>query len=359
VVRIDLRGAADSAAAIERACDELQRGFDLSRGPLVRAAYLDLGPEREPRLLLVAHHLVVDGVSWRILLEDLAALLGDGAADSGTTLAATLPPPTTSFARWTALLHGHARSAALRDQLAYWQRVVASEATQAASTVADVATVSAELDARTTAALLSRAPRAHAAQANDLLLAALALALCRRWQRTSLVVTVEGHGREDMFDGVDLSRTVGWFSTLYPVRLTPVAGDRGATIAAIRDHLRRIPDGGLGYGVLQQLAPGAPLATAVEPAVTFNYLGQFDQAFAGQRLFRIAPESHGRRRSSRSLREAPFVVNAVVHDGVLGVDWEYSRALHDRAEALLLLAAFLDELRMLICHCDELLGATP
>jgi non-ribosomal peptide synthase protein (TIGR01720 family) len=378
VTRVDLREAADPASAIDRACDELQRSFDLERGPLLRAAYLDLGVERAPRLLLFAHHLVVDGVSWRILLEDLAARV--------THPGVPLPPPTTSFARWAEHLHHHAASAALAGERAHWQRAIAphaddrlEEPRRGSNTVGDAAVVSAELEPAATTALLSRAPRAHATRVNDLLLAALATSLCRRWRRSSLLVTMEGHGREELvdergesmrgtraaiepgsalhtFEALDLSRTVGWFSTLYPVRLAPVPGDAAATIRAVQAQLRQAPAGGIGYGLLRHLAPEPLRAPPDEPRVTFNYLGQFDQSFAGQDLFRVARETSGRRRNPHTPRDGWFVLNALVHDGALCVDWEYSRALHDRGEAQHLLADFLAELRAIIAHCESVLG---
>jgi len=356
VVRVDLRDATDPAAAIDRACDELQRGFDLARGPLLRAGYLDLGPDREPRLLLVAHHLVVDGVSWRILLEDLAELLAGAPA---------LAAPTTAFEDFAQRLHHHARGPTLQAELAYWQRVVAPSPDDrddaprhGANTVGDAATVAAELDAATTTALLSRAPRAYATHVHDLLLAALGRVLGRAWQRSSVLVAVEGHGRDEVFDGVDLSRTVGWFSTIYPVRLAAdPADDRGHAIRTTRDLLRQVPGNGLGYGLLRQTSPA--LAAAPEPRVTFNYLGQFDQAFAGQDLFRAAPETSGRRRSPHTPRDGWFVINAIVHGGLLVVEWEYSRALHDRGEVDRLLADYLAELRAQVQWCEAVIGASP
>jgi amino acid adenylation domain-containing protein/non-ribosomal peptide synthase protein (TIGR01720 family) len=358
VTRVDLRTAVDPADAIDRACDELQRSFDLAHGPLLRAAYLDLGPDLAARLLLFAHHLVVDGVSWRILLEDLADLVRDPGNEAALS-------PSTPFQTWTERLHHHSTTAALRDQLAYWQHVVAAvpgdrdqlPARSNANIVGDAAILSTELDERTTAGLLTRAPRAYTTQVNDLLLAALGLALCRRDRRPSVLVTVEGHGREDLFEGVDLSRTVGWFSTTYPVRLVPAPGDRASTIRAVRDQLRAIPDHGLGYDVLRSLA-GAALP-AGDPTITFNYLGQFDQSFAGQQLFRVAAETSGRRRSPHTPRDSHFVVNAVVYDGALRIDWEYSRALHDRDTAAALLVDYLTELRGLIAHCEAVAGAAP
>jgi amino acid adenylation domain-containing protein/non-ribosomal peptide synthase protein (TIGR01720 family) len=338
---------------IERACDTLQRSFDLERGPLLRAAYLDLGDPGDSRLLVLAHHLVVDGVSWRILLEDLAEVYLALAAGSP----AALPPPTTSFQRWTELLHGDVASA--RDELAYWRAVVAPTAAAAppdrhaaANLVGNAAIVTVELDEATTSALLTRVPAAHHTEINDVLLAALALGLCRAQASDSLLLHLEGHGREDLFDGVDLSRTVGWFSTIYPVRLTPVAQDPIATLVAVRDHLRTVPRKGIGYGVLRHLVPEASeLAAGEQPQITFNYLGQFDAAFDDHKLFRVAPESSGRRRSAATPRDGWFVVNAVVHEGCLRIDWEYSRAHHTATEVERLLAAYVVELRTLVARC--------
>ena len=337
VTRVDLRDAADPAAAITHACDELQRSVDLARGPLLRAAYLDLGPAHPPRLLLYAHHLVVDGVSWRILLEDLAELLRPTPA---------LAPPTTTFAEWSARLRGH--SATLGDEVAYWQRITADPppARVGSNTVGDAETVSAALDATATDALLHRAARAHDATVHELLLAAVTRTLARAWDRATLTITVEGHGREDVLDGVDLSRTVGWLATTYPVRLTALP-DRAATVRGVADQLRAVPARGLGYGLLRHLAPGAPLAHLATPDVTLNYLGQFDDSFADQ-AFHIASEPSGQRRSPRSPRDGWFVINAVVYDGTLRVDWEYSRALHTAAEVAPLLAALIAELHALI-----------
>lgn len=355
IERVDLSAAASPAEAIERACDRLQRGLDLERGPLLRAAHLDLGPGRGARLLLYAHHLVVDGVSWRILLEDLAEAVAALSAGSEPEL-----PQTTSFRRWTELLHRRAGSPQLREELAWWRDAVAPAPAAAEpggdNTVGHAAAGSDDLDEEETAALLARAPAAHDTEVNDLLLAALASTLCRAWRTDSALVAVEGHGREDLFDGVDLSRTVGWLSTVYPVRLTPRA-DRGATICAVRDQLRRVPARGIGYGLLRHIASDAALAAGEPPRVTFNYLGQFDQSFAGHALFEIASESFGQRRSPATPRDGWFVVNAVVYGGRLRVDWEYSRELHGEDEAGRLLAAYLAELRAVIAHCTS--GGAP
>ena len=137
------------------------------------------------------------------------------------------------------------------------------------------------LDAEQTRQLLQQAPAAYRTQVNDLLLTALARAVCRWSGQGSTLIQLEGHGREDLFDDIDLTRTVGWFTSLFPVRLTPTA-DLGGSIKAIKEQLRAIPDKGMGYGVLRYLgdaATQAALAALPQPRITFNYLGQFDRQF--------------------------------------------------------------------------------
>jgi len=339
---------------------DTQRSLDLAHGPLLRALLVD-GPQGQQRLLIVIHHLVVDGVSWRVLLEDLQNVyrqLSDGQSVS-------LPAKTSALRDWAARLQAYAGSESLREELTLWQDQLAGPVL--ALPVArphgglrhrDAETLSVRLDAEHTRQLLQQAPGAYRTQVNDLLLTALARVLCRCSGHASALIQLEGHGRETLFDEIDLTRSVGWFTSAYPVRLTPLA-EQGASIKAIKEQLRGVPHKGLGYGVLRYLADDLcqqTLAALPSADVTFNYLGQFDQAFAGQQLFRVAPESSGRRRSPHTPRDGWFVVNAVVYDGALRVDWEYSRALHDRGEVERLVTDYLDELRAVVAHCEAVLG---
>ncbi|WP_433206343.1 amino acid adenylation domain-containing protein [Dactylosporangium sp. CS-047395] len=208
------------------------------------------------RLLLVIHHSVVDGVSWRILLADLADSADPAQPD---------PRPGTSFREWAAGL----ASADAAEQREYWQSVVGVEdeaplgdraVDPGRDTVATARTVTVDADA----GLLSGAGRATA---QDRLLAALALALTRRGGRDSVLVELEGHGREEqLVPGSDVSRTVGWFTTEYPVRLTPGTGGPAAALRAVREQLRAVPDNGARFGLLDLDGP--------RPQVTFNYLGR-------------------------------------------------------------------------------------
>ena len=218
------------AACLEAEGGRLQAGLDPQAGDLVRAAWFDFGPGEPGRLLLAIHHLAVDGVSWRILLADLLlayARLGRGEP-------AALPPRTTSFQHWAGRLAAHAHDPVTLAELPFWQKVVGGAVPSlpvdhdpaAANTVGGAARLVSLLPPAETRQLLAAVPAAYHSRINDVLLTALALAVAG-WRQergqagtTALLLELEGHGREEgLFAGVDLSRTVGWFTSLYPVRL--------------------------------------------------------------------------------------------------------------------------------------------
>ncbi|MEQ1862554.1 MAG: amino acid adenylation domain-containing protein [Chthoniobacteraceae bacterium] len=280
---------ADEAAA--------HAALDITTGPLLRVVQ---SLEPSPRVLIVAHHLVMDGVSWRVLMEDLDAAL------AGRPLAA----PTTSFARWAQLLAQAADAPALRDELPHWHELATSPAPPLPLDFADGENT--EASARTIAVALSAAETALFLQrrANDVLLAALARAL----GRDSLVVDVEGHGREEALVAelagahTDLSHTIGWFTSLYPARTGEPAPHRG-----------------LGYGLLRHQAGLAPRSRA---QVLFNYLGQFDALLGADSCFALDGLSTGGWHSPRAHRTHVIEINCVVIGGQLEARWTYSENLH-------------------------------
>ncbi len=303
---VDLSALAESRqrAAIEAAAARIQASLDLSAGPLMRVALFRLGAGRPDRLLAAVHHLAVDGVSWRVLLEDMLTAYGQLSRGGEVSL----PPKTTSFKRWAERLAEHAQSAEVRCEIDYW--LAQAEKTRAAlppdygggeNTYASARTVTASLDEDETRALLYEVPEVYNTQSNDVLLTALALGCARRSGHGSLAVALEGHGREDISDDIDLSRTVGWFTTLFPVAL-----DLGATrspgeaLKTVKEQLRRVPLRGIGYGLLRHLNASEELRGRVErlraaglPPLSFNYLGQFDQVLPASSPFRLAREAAG------------------------------------------------------------------
>ncbi|WP_230182823.1 condensation domain-containing protein, partial [Aquabacterium sp. CECT 9606] len=362
---IDLSQVQDANAAITQCGERLQRSLNLSQGPLLRAAWMDLGPARGARLLVVAHHLVVDGVSWRVILEDLQTLYSQLSAGQ----AIDLPAKTTSHAQWSRALLSHAQSEAMQTELAYWQSLVGQAEPSLPSawpngenTVASVDTVEAVLSTDLTTQLLRGTAQAYRTQINDLLLTALARTLCGWTGRDSVLVELEGHGREEGIDAtLDLTRSVGWFTSLYPIRLHAEQGDPGAAIKAVKEQQRAVPGKGLGYGVLRYLSKqGKALREGAYPQITFNYLGQFDASLQADGLWRLADEPAAAGRSPVSLRRSWFDVTASVRAGQLHMAWTYSRSLHDHEEVAGLLQSYQVHLEALIAHCSSgAAGLTP
>ncbi|QHG23266.1 non-ribosomal peptide synthetase [Pseudomonas sp. DTU12.1] len=349
---------------------DAQRSLDLEHGPLLRALLVD-GPMGQQRLLIAIHHLVVDGVSWRVLLEDLQNVyrqLSDGQAVS-------LPAKTSALRDWAARLQAYASSESLREELRLWQQQLAGPAVELPVDRAhgslrnrDAQTVSVRLDAERTRQLLQQAPSAYRTQVNDLLLTALARVLCRWSGHESTLIQLEGHGRETLFDEIDLTRSVGWFTSAYPLRLTPLdieeASGQGASIKAIKEQLRAVPHKGLGYGVLRYLADSTcrqAMATLPSASITFNYLGQFDQSFDSQALFHPLEASAGPAHDPDAPLPNALSVDSQVYGGELVLRWTFSRERHDQQTISELADAYLGELQSLIAHClrDDAGGLTP
>ncbi|MEU4744297.1 amino acid adenylation domain-containing protein, partial [Actinosynnema sp. NPDC023658] len=331
---VDVLTVVDGAQDLESVADEVHASFDLASGPLFRAV---LFRSERPALLLVGHHLVVDGVSWRILLDDLETAYRGG----------DLGAKTTSYQEWARRLEAHVLEGALDDEVDHWNR---SFPPFPAPTGAPEA-VTVELSEEDTDALLRGAPAAYRTRINDVLLAALAYALSRWTGSSQVAVDLEGHGREDVLD-VDLSRTVGWFTTVFPVALELPEGSWRDRVKAVRRQLRAVPGNGFGYGALRQhgLVPDRG-----RPAVSFNYLGQFDDAGSDTEADR------GREVPDDSHRPHLLDISAAVTAGELVLDWEYSTEAHDEASVRALADRMVDALRGIVAFCarPDAWGRTP
>ncbi|MGK4003930.1 amino acid adenylation domain-containing protein [Sorangium sp. So ce1036] len=360
---------ADLPRAIEAHASRWQASLDLTAGPVLRVVGFDLGAGRPGRLLLAAHHLVVDGVSWRILLDDLQTAYDQ--ARRGAP--AALPDRTTSFKRWAERLEAAAQGAALQEEAAYWlglpwDRVAPLPVDTPAGDRAEVAmaTLKAGLSGAETRSLLEAVSDAYRTRVDELLLAGLALALARWTGQGVAAIEVEGHGREAL-DGedLDLSRTVGWFTSAYPV-LLEVAGDAapGDAVKAVKEQLRRVPRRGLPYGAVRELGAGAiadRLRRLPTPGVAFNYLGQWDQVVGAGARFSLAAESPGAEHDPRSPLAYEIEIDAAVYDGRLEATFRYSAARCRQETVAALGALWRDALRELIAHClsPEAGGYTP
>ncbi|MDH0639563.1 non-ribosomal peptide synthase/polyketide synthase [Pseudomonas sp. GD03860] len=354
--QLELADSAELEAAIQRA----QRSLDLSQGPLLRVLHARLAQGGE-RLLLVIHHLAVDGVSWQVLLEDLLAAYQAACARRE----AKLPRPTSRYRDWAQRLQTRARSPEGEAELAFWlQQVGAGPALElpvdnprGRNLVGTAGEAHISLDPQRTQLLLKAAPAALQAQINDLLLTALSRAVCRWSANDSVLLQLEGHGREDLFDELDLSRTVGWFTSMFPVHLRPGTGEVVDSVRAVREQLAQLPERGLGFGALRYLGRAEvrqALAQLPPPRITFNYLGQLDQVGSGQALFGAAQESLGDLHSPSAPLANWLEIIGQVHDGRLGMRCIYSRKRYRPDTVQALLDTFEAELHRLIDHCERL-----
>jgi non-ribosomal peptide synthase protein (TIGR01720 family) len=335
---------------------------------LGRAVLLDAGDAQPKRLLLVIHHLVVDGVSWRVLLEDLDRAYTQ--LSSGAEV--DLGRKTDSFKLWAENLRQYAQSDSLMREAGYWLAVSESrgasprkEYPEGANTVGSARRVTAELGPAETRALLQEVPAAYHTQINEVLLTALLLAH-RRWSgEHALLIDLEGHGREEGAVNLSLSRTVGWFTSVFPVLLRAAEGTPlPEVLKGVKEQLRNVPNRGFGFGVLRHCGPGevaARLRALPRAEVSFNYLGQMDQTLQESSWCRVLGESVGLRQSPQERRRYLIEVTASLADGRLRFDWEYSENVHPRSAIERFAGHFGDSLRELITHCQspEAGGFTP
>jgi non-ribosomal peptide synthase protein (TIGR01720 family) len=370
--QVDLSAVADEQlpAEITKVSMRYQSSLDIEQGPVWRVLYIGLGEGRGRRLLVIVHHLAVDGVSWHILIQDLET--GYRQAQRGEEV--QLSAKTTSFKYWAERLQRYAESKELAEEASHWESILAlghqplpADGLGGENIEANTEIVTVRLTAGQTHDLLQGVPRAYNTVINDVLLTALAQSMEAWTGHRQLLVNVEGHGREDVFDGVDLSRTVGWFTTIYPVQLElPVSRAPQDALKAVKEQLRSVPRRGFGYGVQRYLGRvSSPLSEdryrCPEPDVLFNYLGRFDDVVSQSQLFAFADESPGEWHSQRRRRRHLLEINGMVIRGCLEFQWTYSSASH-RSETVEKVADdFIHALRNLIQHCisPEQGGYTP
>lgn len=370
VLRMDLSSLAEEEQirALEAKAAELQARLNLQHGPLVLAAWFDRGPAWAGQLLLVFHHLVVDGVSWRIVMEDLLGTYQRLRRGQSVRL----PTKTTSFKHWAERLTEHVRSGALDQERAFWlnpDRPIPGplpvDHPQGLNTRASAEVVRVSLDEEETERLLKEVPKAYRTQINDVLLTALVQAFQRWTGRSTLLVNLEGHGREDIIPGLDLSRTVGWFTTLHPVLLD--LGDAtgpGQALRGIKDQLQQVPHHGIGYFLLRYLSEDEALVKQLRsqpaPEVVFNYLGQMGGARRKGKVEATRPLSPGPMHGREGVRNHLLEINASVMAGRFQAHWAFSKNLHKPATVEKLAGDYLEALRALIAHCrsPELGGPT-
>ncbi|WP_067488571.1 non-ribosomal peptide synthetase [Actinomadura hibisca] len=369
VTRVDVAGLdADKRTAVlaEQATAARDR-LDPAAGVMAQLVWFDAGPD-QGRLLVMLHHLVVDGVSWRVLLPDLVTAWAGGG----------LQPVGTSFRRWAQRLTAAASDPARAEELDTWLDIVDGPdqklAPRALDPRVDIAararSLTLELPADATAPLLTDVPAAFHGRVNDALLTGLTLAVAH-WRKgrggrgTGVLIDLEGHGREDVVPGVDLSRTVGWFTSIHPVRLDAGTTDwtevqsggpaAGAALKRVKEQLRAVPDNGIGYGLLRHLNEDAAeeLADLPPAQIAFNYLGRVAPGDTGGD-WELAPEEPPAGEDPRLPMAHVLEINAITRDLAggpeLSATWTWPDGLLAEDEVRALAEAWFAALRGLVAH---------
>ncbi|WP_165777490.1 non-ribosomal peptide synthetase [Amycolatopsis antarctica] len=355
---VPLPSGPGAEAELERLCGRAQAALDLAAGPLVRAVLFEA--DGGGTLLLTAHHLVVDAVSWRILLADLETAYGQALAGSTVDLGAK----TTSFRDWALRLSEHTGAGGFDDEMDHWfgagQQVDATLPVdrEGERTAGTARTVRVALDEADTRALLHQVPAAYRTRINDVLLSALAWVLAQWTGRDRVLLELEGHGREELFDDVDLSATVGWFTSAFPVAFdVPAAGDWGGLVKAVKEQLHAMPRNGIGFGALRWLSqagsPGEVLAESPRPLVSFNYLGRVDGPDGGSGRFGEVEFGAGREQADASAMEYLLDIVGMTTGGKLELSLYYSTACYEEATVQRLGDALVEALHRIITHCVD------
>ncbi|WP_342089472.1 condensation domain-containing protein, partial [Dyadobacter sp. OTU695] len=358
-------GGVGLSEALSQQASALQGSLDIYTGDLVRAGYFEMpSGESYNRLLIVVHHLAVDGVSWRVVLEDLQSLIDQH--QSGQLL--DLGSKGYSYRQWHQWLSGYGASGRALGQLPYWERSVRGSGRLVTDgsyvgrvLLSQTGSIRSELGVSDTDLLLHHCSRAYQTEINDILLCALRESVGSILEGGELLVGLEGHGREVLDSGADLSRTVGWFTSLYPVLLRGdwAWGDAGSSLKSIKEQLRQVPDKGLGYGVLKYMNGVEPLAGADPWEVVFNYLGQFDNVVGRLGHFGGTPsgEDAGHSIAGSYRIRYKLSVTAVIREHRLVLDWNYSTLHFDRSSIERLSGLYISSLQGLISHCVQQVSA--
>lgn len=349
LVEYDLTGRQISNDEISDLCTDLQATMDLEKGPLVKLGLFktDMGDH----LLITIHHLIVDAVSWRIIVEDFDALYRGLKHQKETVL----PPKTTSFKEWAAKQKDFASSYQMKKELAYWKSLKTHDVKKLKRKDVPenlsghiVRKKTAVLDGDFTNHLLTKVNRAYSTEINDIILAALALTLGNYNESDKLLLNLESHGREQIIEQVDITRTVGWFTSQYPVVLNKY-NHLGKLIADTKNTLRKIPNKGIGYGILKYLSDH-DLEEAMEPEISFNYLGQFDHVISGE-SFTLSEIDAGEPISRDSIALYPLDFVGFVLNGEFNLTLNYCSEEFDDETTEQLLQDYMDNIKLIISHC--------
>lgn len=351
---VNLTSSAEAETVMLQHANKTHSSFELDQGPLLKTVLYQL--PQDDRLLLVIHHLVVDGISWRILLEDLELAYQQTLSGKPVKLATK----TLSFKDWALAINDYSNSKNLQQETPYWlEQIRLAEHTRPLpqdshypnNCFNDIESQSFSLSKEQTEALLTQTHHTYHTEINDLLLTALATAL-QQWHGGSSLVTLEGHGREPLQQALDVSRTVGWFTSLFPFILNLDGDNIGDHIKQIKEALRAVPNKGMGYGLLKYLGKMPELQTLdYEPALSFNYLGQFEQSESIDNLLHFADEPSGQAIHQAFPRQHALDISAMIVQDQFQLTVYFNPGLHQAETIFNVTENIQHALIDIISHC--------
>ncbi|MBL4661421.1 MAG: amino acid adenylation domain-containing protein, partial [Alcanivoracaceae bacterium] len=339
---------------LEIQANDYQASLSLEHGPLFRAVYCT-DSKGQSRLLLIIHHLLVDGVSWRVLTDDLERMYQQHIDDKPPVLL----PKSTSYQAWGDFLGQYSQSPSLMAEKEYWHNVLKTPVPNPIWIIenaeANTGFSSAEftLDNNTTTQLLTDAQKAYKTQINELLLSALLLGFYEWSGHKSIRLDLEGHGRQELDESLDLSQTVGWFTTLFPLTLSSDSMDFESLICAVKEQHRAVPNQGIGFAILKYLSEDKDLCDTDISPILFNYLGRFSGEKDDNRALSFASENIGSLISPLRQPEHGLNFNGSVMAGCLSFTVDYDQSLYSRKGIKQLLKKIKAAIVNLVAHCLE------
>jgi amino acid adenylation domain-containing protein/thioester reductase-like protein/non-ribosomal peptide synthase protein (TIGR01720 family) len=354
-----------SLSEIPDLCNSYQSGLNINEGDLLRALLIHTPKaEKKNRLFLTIHHLAIDGISWRILLEDLETLLSKEDVDSSTIL----PTKGTSYRQWTEKLKEYGVLPSTQLEYSYWKEVLSNYEPLPVDNFCDIdttyeqtKTIQTRLSTGHTASLTQGIHHSYGTEINDILLSALSITL-QGWVTSSkFVIGLEGHGREELFQDVDFSRTIGWFTSLYPVCLSIPSSDTVSyedIISTTKDSLREIPKKGINYSILRYISEKEEVKKELSlqyEDLIFNYLGDFDHYNPSEKsVLGISDENTGEAFGLKNQNPNKIAINSIIVQGQLQINWSYDSNRYDEKTIKTLSDKFNSVLESIILHCKSL-----
>ncbi|MDQ3194316.1 MAG: condensation domain-containing protein [Bacteroidota bacterium] len=323
----------------------------------------------DDRLLIVVHHLGIDGISWRILMEDLHTAYNQLLRNGNTQL----PKKTTSYKEWSDSLKEFAVSDKITEQKDYWLSLADKKIqslpydnSAGSNTAESIVTVTVESNEQDTQTLLREVPKAYNTQINDILLTALINSYHKWSTNDRLLINLEGHGREGVNESIDVSRTIGWFTSVYPVLLeTENPDDIAESIKLVKEYLRQIPDNGIGFGLLKYLNTDADIKERFRsfpvPELVFNYLGQLNLNITPESDWKLGKRLIVSDQNEKGNHYHKLEINSIISDGKLRIDFTFSRNNFHKETIENFSRIYMDVLKNIIEHCaaSENGGYTP